>query len=95
VSATGQVIALAAAPFLLDHPKVGELFAPDAIKRARELVKAFNGGVGAYQVRRLLLLLLLLLSELWACGPCVAVDQGWKCQAASGRPAHAHILQLR
>lgn len=46
-----QVIALAAAPFLLDHPKVGEIFAPDAIKRARELVKSFNGGVGAYQVR--------------------------------------------
>jgi len=44
------VIALTAAPFLLDHPKVSELFAPDAIKRARELVKAFNGGVGAYQV---------------------------------------------
>lgn len=49
---TRQVIALTAAPFLLDHPKVSELFAPDAIKRARELVKAFNGGVGAYQDSR-------------------------------------------
>lgn len=46
-----QVIALAAAPFLLDHPKSKEIFLPDAIARARVLVKAFNGGVGAYQVR--------------------------------------------
>lgn len=49
---TRQVIALAAAPFLLDHPKVTEMFSPDAIARARVLVKAFNGGVGAYQDSR-------------------------------------------
>lgn len=47
-----QVISLVAAPFLLDHPKVGELFPQDAIERARELHKAFNGGVGAYQDSR-------------------------------------------
>jgi hypothetical protein len=51
ISCVSQVIALAAAPFLLDHPKAKEMFAPDAIARARVLVQAFNGGVGAYQVR--------------------------------------------
>eukprot|EP00775_Hariotina_reticulata_P006739 gene6739-6959_t len=49
---TRQVIALTAAPFLLDHPKVGELFPQDVIARARELLKAFNGGIGAYQDSR-------------------------------------------
>jgi hypothetical protein len=39
-----QVIALCAAPFLLDNPKSAELFSPDAIARAKELHKAFNGG---------------------------------------------------
>lgn len=47
------MVALAAAPFLLDHPKVGDMFAADAIKRARELVNAFNGGIGAYQVGKM------------------------------------------
>lgn len=47
-----QVIALVSAPFLLDHPKIGELFPQDAIDRARQLYKAFNGGVGAYQDSR-------------------------------------------
>lgn len=59
---TRQVIALTAYPALLDHPKASEMFAPDAIKRARELNKAFNGGVGAYQV--------------CACG-CVVFDMLW------------------
>jgi glutamate--glyoxylate aminotransferase len=52
ITFTRQVISLVAAPFLLDHPKVGELFPQDAIERARELHKAFNGGVGAYQDSR-------------------------------------------
>lgn len=43
-----QVMSLVAAPFLLDHPKVGELFPSDAIARARKLLEAFKGGIGAY-----------------------------------------------
>lgn len=39
-----QVISLCAAPFLLDHPEAAKIFAPDAIARAKELHKAFNGG---------------------------------------------------
>ncbi|WIA19014.1 hypothetical protein OEZ85_003676 [Tetradesmus obliquus] len=49
---TRQVISLCAAPFLLDHPEAAKIFAPDAIARAKELHKAFNGGVGAYQDSR-------------------------------------------
>lgn len=41
-------MSLVAAPFLLDHPKVGELFPSDAIARARKLLEAFKGGIGAY-----------------------------------------------
>lgn len=47
-----QVIALCAAPFLLQHPKVGELFPADAIARAKQLLGAFAGGIGAYQDSR-------------------------------------------
>jgi hypothetical protein len=47
-----KVIALCAAPFLLSHPKVGELFPADAIARAKQLLAAFSGGIGAYQDSR-------------------------------------------
>lgn len=47
-----QVIALCAAPFLLQHPKVGELFPADAINRAKKILAAFSGGIGAYQDSR-------------------------------------------
>ncbi|KAG2494152.1 hypothetical protein HYH03_007788 [Edaphochlamys debaryana] len=43
-----QVLALCAAPFLLDHPRVSEMFPPDAIARAKKILAAFKGGVGAY-----------------------------------------------
>eukprot|EP00210_Caulerpa_lentillifera_P004826 g4607.t1 len=43
-----QVISLVTAPFLLDHPKVTELFPEDAINRARHILKLFKVGVGAY-----------------------------------------------
>ena len=46
------MIALCAAPFLLQHPKVGELFPADAIARAKKLLGAFSGGIGAYQDSR-------------------------------------------
>lgn len=37
-----------AAPFLLENPKVGEMFPNDAIERAKKLLKDFKGGIGAY-----------------------------------------------
>jgi len=44
-----QVVALCAAPFLLDDPKTPELFPMDAIERARTLLASFGkGGIGAY-----------------------------------------------
>jgi aspartate/methionine/tyrosine aminotransferase len=44
-----QVVALCAAPFLLDHPDVETLFPSDAVARARKLVASFGtGGVGGY-----------------------------------------------
>ncbi len=43
-----QVLALCAAPFLLEHPKVEEMFPADAIARARKILSSFKGGVGAY-----------------------------------------------
>eukprot|EP00803_Ostreobium_quekettii_P006212 evm.model.scf_208.1 EVM.evm.TU.scf_208.1 scf_208:26666-34103(+) len=43
-----QVLALVAAPFLLDHPKVSEMFPSDAIARAKKLLVDFKGGIGAY-----------------------------------------------
>lgn len=42
------MLALCAAPFLLDNPAVGQLFPADAIARARQLLASFKGGVGAY-----------------------------------------------
>ena len=47
-----QVLSLCMAPFLLDHPDVGKMFPPDAISRARLLLGAFKGGVGAYSDSR-------------------------------------------
>jgi hypothetical protein len=43
-----QVIALCVAPFLLDRPDVTSLFPVDAVERARKLLAAFKGGLGAY-----------------------------------------------
>lgn len=43
-----QVLALVAAPFLLEHPMVGQMFPADAISRAKKLLEAFKGGIGAY-----------------------------------------------
>lgn len=43
-----QVLALLSAPFLLNHPKVKDLFPADAIARAKELNAAFGGAIGAY-----------------------------------------------
>jgi hypothetical protein len=51
VHVCAQVIALCALPSLLDNPKAAELFAPDAIERARELHKAFNGGEPALMAK--------------------------------------------
>ncbi|MEW5315685.1 MAG: hypothetical protein WDW38_007095 [Sanguina aurantia] len=45
---TRQVLALCAAPFLLDHPQVETMFPADAIARARRLLSSFKGGMGAY-----------------------------------------------
>ena len=37
------------APFLIDDPKVGELFPSDAIERAKTILSYFGGrGLGAY-----------------------------------------------
>lgn len=43
-----QVISLVTAPFLLDHPKVGELYPSDAISRAKQVLDHLKVGVGAY-----------------------------------------------
>eukprot|EP00798_Chlamydomonas_sp_ICE-L_P015020 gene15020-21092_t len=43
-----QVIALCAAPFLLERPDVEQMFPRDAIARARKILASFKGGVGAY-----------------------------------------------
>lgn len=44
-----QVVALVAAPFLLDNPNTPLLFPADAIDRARALIKSFGtGGIGGY-----------------------------------------------
>lgn len=47
-SYTAQVLALCAAPFLLDHPQVETIFPSDAVARARRLLGSFKGGMGAY-----------------------------------------------
>lgn len=43
-----QVMSLMMAPFLLDDPNVGTMFAPDAIARAKNYLKHVKGGLGAY-----------------------------------------------
>ncbi len=48
ITFTRQVIALCAAPWLINDPKAAELFPSDAIERARGLLATFTGGVGAY-----------------------------------------------
>lgn len=47
-----QVMALAISPSLLDHPKVSEMFPSDAIARAKQILKYFPGGLGAYSDSR-------------------------------------------
>jgi hypothetical protein len=47
-----QVLALCTAPFLLEHPKVNEMFPEDAIARAKKILASFKGGVGAYSDSR-------------------------------------------
>ncbi|KAI8470646.1 MAG: alanine aminotransferase [Monoraphidium minutum] len=49
---TRQVVALCAAPWLIDDPRAAELFPPDAIARARKLVATFTGGIGSYSDSR-------------------------------------------
>ena len=43
-----QVISLVAAPFLLEHPKILEIYPPDAIERAKHMLDLLKTGVGAY-----------------------------------------------
>jgi glutamate--glyoxylate aminotransferase len=43
-----QVLALCMAPFLLEHPLVNSMFAPDAIDRAKVYLSHIKGGLGAY-----------------------------------------------
>jgi len=47
-----QVMSLLMAPFLLDHPLVGQLFPPDVIMRARAYLSQIKGGLGAYSDSR-------------------------------------------
>lgn len=46
-----QVIALCAAPFLLEHPNVGSMFPADAIARAKTML-GYVGSIGAYSDSR-------------------------------------------
>lgn len=41
-------MALVMAPFLLEDPRVSDMFPGDAIARAREYLVHVKGGVGAY-----------------------------------------------
>lgn len=43
-----QVMALVMAPFLLEDPRVHDMFPGDAIARAREYLVHVKGGIGAY-----------------------------------------------
>lgn len=43
-----QVQALVSAPFLMEHPKVTELFPEDVIARAKKMLGLFGGALGAY-----------------------------------------------
>ena len=47
-----QVLALVAAPFLMDGPAAAALFPADAIARAKQVLSYFPGGVGAYSDSR-------------------------------------------
>ncbi len=47
-----QVEALCVAPFLLERPDVEKIFPKDAIARAKKILAAFKGGVGAYSDSR-------------------------------------------
>lgn len=51
---TAQVLSLAMAPHLLQHPDVGKMFPADAIARAKKLLtkEYFPGGLGAYSDSR-------------------------------------------
>lgn len=41
-------MSLVMSPFLLDDPRVYEMFPRDAIERARNYLVHLNGGIGAY-----------------------------------------------
>lgn len=43
-----EVLALMVNPTLLDDPRTAELFAPDAVARAKEYMAAIPSGLGAY-----------------------------------------------
>lgn len=43
-----QVMALVMAPFLLEDPRVYDMFPGDAIARARTYLQHVKGGIGAY-----------------------------------------------
>lgn len=43
-----QVMSLVMAPFLLDDPRVYDMFPGDAIERARTYLTHVKGGIGAY-----------------------------------------------
>ncbi|KAK9821912.1 hypothetical protein WJX81_002904 [Elliptochloris bilobata] len=47
-----QVLALCDYPPLLESPRVGELFPPDVVERARRYLNAIPGGTGAYSDSR-------------------------------------------
>jgi len=44
-----QVVALCAAPFLMDDPVIVAAFPEDAVARAKRYLKALRGGLGSYQ----------------------------------------------
>jgi len=43
-----EVMALCAAPFLLERPDVNQIFSPDSIARAKIYLDKISGGIGAY-----------------------------------------------
>ncbi|BDA47935.1 Alanine aminotransferase 2 [Coccomyxa sp. Obi] len=47
-----QVLSLLAAPALLEHPRVAEIYPSDAIARAKQVLTYFPGGLGAYSDSR-------------------------------------------
>lgn len=52
ISLMPQVLSLLAAPALLEHPKVAEIYPSDAIARAKQVLTYFPGGLGAYSDSR-------------------------------------------